>query len=75
MSSTMYWKPGVDRGMTIPTDLKLCLGRQYNLSSRNTLDHGDIPYLEGLLHGGLESAQMLISAIETHGSIVILEQW
>ncbi len=39
------------------------------------MDAGDVPYLEGLLHGGIEDAQKLIDAIEKYDSIEVWEQY
>ena len=71
MSSTLYWKPVSKKNNSLSTELKFALQKKYGSSTKITMTYDDMPYLEGLLHGGVKDAKDLIDAIEQHEEIEV----
>lgn len=75
MSSTLYWRPISKETNSLSTGLKYALQKKYGSSAKAAMSYDDIPYLEGLVHGGVEDAQELINAIEQHEEIEVWESY
>ena len=77
MSSSLVWEPLIDpdpdRGLS--TRLKFALRKRYGEPVRREFGADDLPYLEGLLDGGLQDAEPLIKAIQEFGRVFVREEY
>lgn len=74
MSATLYWKPVSKENNSLSDELKFALRKKYN-AAKVVMGYGEIPYLEGLLHAGIEDAKDLIDAIEQHEEVEVWESY
>ena len=70
--SGLQWEPRNNK-RHLSTSLKSALRKHYGTPVNVMLDAEDIPYLTGLLHAGLEEAQVLIDAIKQYAEIDLKE--
>jgi hypothetical protein len=74
------WKP-VDRsGNSLPYELKKTLSRKLwdtdgSIGGSAVVDAELIPYLEGLQHAGVDGAEELIEAINTHEQVEVWHEY
>jgi hypothetical protein len=73
VSTNLKWRPARQTQCDLSDDLKYALRKSRDMSVPLRLDRSHLPYLQGLLHGGIEDAQKLIDAIEKHGEIEVCE--
>ena len=77
MTSSLIWEPVVepdmDRGLT--TRLKFLLRKRYGEPVNRDFGEEDLPYLEGLVDGGIEDAVALVETIKTHGRVNVREEY
>jgi len=73
MSSNMYWMPKPTDRKQVDTNLKRAIANWKNTPCE--LNTEDLDYLKGLKAGGIKDVQPIISAIETHGAVLIEEEW
>lgn len=77
MSSSLMWRPVVVDATPLPKSLKFSLSRRLWDTDGScgegaiTVSANLVPYLEGLRDAGVDGANELIKAIETHGSVVL----
>jgi hypothetical protein len=74
VSQTLKWRPCYQAANTLSDKLKYALRKRYEQSINGRMGESDIPYLEGLLHAGIEDAQNLIDAIEQYRHIEVFEE-
>ena len=69
MSATLMWEPKKRKAKSLPDALKFILRDKHGLDGRETWGTATIPYLRGLVDGGVDGAQELIAAIEAHAEV------
>ncbi len=76
MSTNLYWLPmKPQKAYDLSTELKFALRNRDNEGCVNmVLDDQAIGYLRGLLDAGVKDAEILIDAIEKHGSVKVFEE-
>lgn len=77
MTSSLYWRPTLPqpKGHYVETGIKWALQKHFDMTYLNvTVGRESIPYLQGLVDGGMVEAQELIDAIENHDSILLKEE-
>jgi hypothetical protein len=79
MSASMLWRPVnpkpdgeyVEDAFRQAIAKRLWGGDASSSTQPHELDASDLPYLNGLRDGGVKGAQVIIDAIQKHGSIEI----
>jgi hypothetical protein len=69
---SLQWEPRNNKKF-LSTAMKTALRKRYGTPVNITMDADELPYLTGLLHAGLEEAQVLIDAIQAHREIDVKE--
>ena len=80
VSSSLYWKPAPKdepHPEDLPYELKKAIARRYwdHDGSLNgdeiLLGAADLPYLQGLVDGGVTGASELLAAVCEHGAVIL----
>ena len=78
MSLNLYWQPKQPQGQSLCKGLKFALSREYFVGNYAsvTMTSADVSFLRGVIAASSDEAtkadaQVLIDAIETHGTIQV----
>ena len=77
MSMSLYWIPETTQdppGYVLSDQLKFAMRKITTGSISVTLNEGSKGYLRGLLHAGIEDAQILLDAIDEYERIIVYEE-